>query len=154
MSVNMSVPSDWWVPVWLLTNKIAKMLSHLSALYFLDVMEYINFNSAKSHIYCMWEIGCNRLDRIYIFAFTVCTAICWRIISLRYRKGKDQTVLQHRIAQRKTLQNWKCQHRKHPLGRTVHAALYGELQCSLSTPPDAPVCGATDFHPHHIRQIP
>ncbi len=54
-----------------------------------------------------------------------------------------KTVSQHCIAQRK---KYKIRNvnRKQPLGRTVHAVLYGELQCSLSSP-DVPVCRATDL---------
>lgn len=53
------------------------------------------------------------------------------------------------------IQNQKGKHRKHPLGGTLylHAALCEELQCSLSTPHDVPVCRATDSHPHHIGYL-
>ncbi len=37
----------------------------------------------------MWEFDCKRLDMIHIYAFIVCTLICWLNMSLRYRKFCD-----------------------------------------------------------------
>ena len=34
------------------------------------------------------EIDCKRLDKIQIYAITICTVICWQTMSLRYRKKK------------------------------------------------------------------
>jgi len=34
----------------------------------------------------VWEFDCKRLDKIHIYAFTVCTVICRQTMSLRCRK--------------------------------------------------------------------
>ncbi len=62
------------------------------------------FQKCKVTHNCMWEI----------YAFTVCTLICW--CHCDTEKKKDKIVLQHCIAQRKKIQNLK-----HSFGRGVHA---------------------------------
>ena len=84
-------------------------------------IEYVEQTVQDSHLsfYCLY---CNLLtDHVIVI-----------------QKGKDKTA-QHKGKK----QNQKCEHRIISLLKTVHAVPQ-ELECSLPTPPDVPVCWATN----------
>ncbi len=93
--------------------------SQLSVLYF-----HSNFNGTKLHI----TVSGTLITRGWTgFTFTLTLFIvCWQTTALCYRGEKALHSTKEKI------KNQKCKHRNHPLGITLHAALYRDLQCSLS----------------------
>jgi len=42
----------------------------------MKLMTTIIVNCRLHTLVCVWEFDCKRLDKIHIYAFTVCTVIC------------------------------------------------------------------------------
>lgn len=93
-------------------------------------MAYISFSSTKLHITVCWNLIARDLTGFLCSLSALSLLTDCIIVTQRRKRSECLTALQ---CTEETI-------RYQPICRTVHAVLYGELQYSVSIPPDLPVC--------------